>query len=104
MVELYLHSPMRLHGIVLNKLSTWTTLSFFFYLLFEQIRGQLIGRNIHTSCTLRSNSYSCNVTSGCRARFGGNRTLVRAQKRNCARDLTWLARLLIAFRARCALQ
>jgi hypothetical protein len=27
MVELYLHSPIRLHGMVLNSLSTWTTFS-----------------------------------------------------------------------------
>jgi hypothetical protein len=30
MVELYLHSPIRLHGVVLNKLITRTTLPFFF--------------------------------------------------------------------------
>jgi hypothetical protein len=28
MVELYLHSPVRLHGIVLNQLSKGTTLNF----------------------------------------------------------------------------
>jgi hypothetical protein len=30
-VDLYIHSPIRLHGIVLNKLSTGTTLPFTFY-------------------------------------------------------------------------
>jgi hypothetical protein len=28
MVELYLHSPIRLHGMVLNAVSTWTNLPF----------------------------------------------------------------------------
>jgi hypothetical protein len=60
---------------------------------------------IHTRCTLRSNSCSSNVMSGLYlACFGGKRTLVRAKKWNYARNLTWLARLLAAFRARYALQ
>jgi hypothetical protein len=29
-VGLYIHSPIRLHGVVLNKLSTWKTLPFIF--------------------------------------------------------------------------
>jgi hypothetical protein len=28
MAELYLHFPIRLHGVVLNQLSMWTTLPF----------------------------------------------------------------------------
>lgn len=28
MVEIYLHSPIRLHGVVLNEISIWTTLLF----------------------------------------------------------------------------
>jgi hypothetical protein len=37
MVELYLHSPICLHGVVLNELSTGTTLPFFkLYLRIEE--------------------------------------------------------------------
>jgi hypothetical protein len=33
MVELYLHSPVCLYGIVLNWLTTWTTLLFFYHVI-----------------------------------------------------------------------
>jgi hypothetical protein len=29
-MDLYIHSPIRLHGVVLNKLIIWTTLPFTF--------------------------------------------------------------------------
>jgi hypothetical protein len=32
-MDLYIHSPIRLHGVVLNKLSTGTTLPFTFYIM-----------------------------------------------------------------------
>jgi hypothetical protein len=35
MVELYLHSPIPLHGVMLHQLSTGTTLPFFFTFLFS---------------------------------------------------------------------
>jgi hypothetical protein len=31
-VDLYIHSPLRLHGVVLNELSSWTTLLLYRYI------------------------------------------------------------------------
>jgi hypothetical protein len=36
-VDLYIHSPIRLHGVVLNKFSTGTTLPFIFYRQEERV-------------------------------------------------------------------
>jgi hypothetical protein len=38
-VDLYIHSPIRLHGVMLNQLSTGTTLPFFYYVQFNLAKG-----------------------------------------------------------------
>jgi hypothetical protein len=38
-VDLYIHSPIRLHGVVLNYLSTGTTLHFNMYITHKSMLG-----------------------------------------------------------------
>jgi hypothetical protein len=43
-VDLYIHSPIRLHGVMLNQLSTGTTLTFFTFtrmLLSKMVRRKI---------------------------------------------------------------
>jgi hypothetical protein len=54
MVEPYLHSPVYLHGIVLNRLSTGTTLHFYTVIpqtFWRQIVGWLMNNEGGTMCS-----------------------------------------------------
>jgi hypothetical protein len=55
MVELYLHSPICLHGLTLNSLSTWTTFCYLlssFYCNFTEKRKKIDMRLEHESIAI----------------------------------------------------
>jgi hypothetical protein len=53
MVELYLYSPISLHGVVLNQLSTGTALLLFFFFLKWSTMHSIIGDLENTSVSPR---------------------------------------------------
>jgi hypothetical protein len=61
MVELYLHSPICLHGIVLNELSKGTTLSLRYSTIRRIRRGQLCCRTNMKECDCTNQCYEYRI-------------------------------------------
>jgi hypothetical protein len=65
MVELYIHSPIRLHGVVLNQLSTGATLP----LLKQYFENQLFTSHVEFDVAITHGSSEWSRSLGCSPTF-----------------------------------